>query len=355
VLVVGCSHSGVDISAELVNHARSIINVFARPYLVVSRLVKIPVNERRCNIVPLDFFGNTRSALHAQTTVSDKEKQILKKQFYKTKYPIQTNRDLIHPALYVDVDDKNVDIVSSICDSYIDLVRENKIIPKRGTIKELESNGVTFEDNTFEEVDVIILSTGYDYSLDYLEKPVLEKLKVENDKCSKFQLLVYMYTFNPYVENFALNSMVDLVQFRGAELQAKYIAMVFSGELKLDEAKMKQSVERLRAEIHSNTKRLQSPYGFPTEIGESLAKEMNLQPDLDILKRNDPELYTMFWEGLLMSCHYFYERNEERTRSIMKEVDEMSKKEYEIGKNEPDLTFQDILTEFNQVYQVQNN
>jgi dimethylaniline monooxygenase (N-oxide forming) len=357
VIVVGSSHSGVDLSVELVNHAKSVLNVFSRPYLVTSRLVKTKMREHTYKIVPLDFYGNTRSILYGQrnSILSDQEKLAQRRAYLRKRFPIQTNRALIHPDLFVDVDEENVDFVTSISDCYIDLVLENKITPKRSYIREVTCNGVIFEDGLFEEIDAIIFCTGYNFNLIYLEKSIIDEIVTTNEKYFKFQLLLSMYTFNPSVENFAVNSMVDLVQFRGSELQAKLIAMVFSDKLKLDESRMRDDIEKMRQKITSNSIRLKSPYGNPVEISENLAQMMNLKPDLESIKQSDPNMFRLFWENLLMTVHYFFDENKQIALELMNQVDEIYNREYVIDKEESEIRFSDILEKFNEVYKLQNN
>jgi dimethylaniline monooxygenase (N-oxide forming) len=356
VLLLGFNVSGIDISTNLVNHAKSITNVFTRPYLVAPRLIATKIdNKSKHEIVPFDLYFYRRCiAFQSKQIVnlSKEEKKQRRKQFLQRVFT-QTYKGKTHPALYFDVDDDKQETLMTISDSYLDLVEQKKIIPKRTTIKEFTEDGVYLEDCSFEQADVVIYCSGYEVSLNYLEKSVLDKIKLENEANYKFQYNLHKFTFHPDVQNFAMVGQIDGLFFTGAELQAKLASMVFSGKIKYEKNHTLNEFEKQKSKIKSNKRRAQFPYGTYVEICDTLANEMNLVPDFDEMKTKNPQLYDLFWNGSLFSAHYFFNYNKQYTIDLMREVHELTSREYDYEK-ESDLKFFKVLEKFKENYKFQN-
>ena len=357
VIVVGSSHSGVDISAQLVGHASFVVNVFNRTYLVTSRLVKLKNSDNKYKIVPFDFLRRSNYG-HKENQTGIEAKR---KAFLRSVFPKQTrDRSVVPSALHFDLEDEKQEVLISISDTYIEKVIEGKITPKRNRIREFVNDGVWLESGEFEPADAIIFCTGYDFSFDYFEDSIISILKQENQLSFKYQLILAKYTFNPDIENLALISIVDLVQFRGAELQAKLIGMVFSGKLKLNQDEMRKEIDELRLKISKsklNKHQSQGPYGSQQEISINLAKFMNIMPNLEKYKGSDPNLYRMFNENVLLSSQFFFGEYKEYTLDLMYEMNEIANRVYEFeqGRDEDDIKVAEVNSNFHQFYKMQNN
>merc|ERR1712127_557575 len=55
--------------------------------------------------------------------------------------------------------------------------------------------------------------------------------------------------------------------------------------------------------------RAQYPYGSQVDLIDKLAKELELLPDFQKLKTENPKLYQQLWENVLMSCHFRINEN----------------------------------------------
>jgi hypothetical protein len=216
VVVIGSSHSGTDICVELVGHARRVINLFARTHLVVGRLSAVPIADDRQGtahrIVPTDFLRSTRAVAFTETRETRRD-------LFKLLCPVQTNRQLIHPDLYVDLDDQagSNEFLVSISDRYIELSEAGRIEPVKGELVDMvQGNGLLLADGRYiDQVDAVIFCTGYEVRFDFLEQSVLDKLMVAEAGYANFALLVSKYTFNPEVENLAVLAHVPVVNFAG--------------------------------------------------------------------------------------------------------------------------------------------
>ena len=206
VVVVGCSIRGSEISEKLVGNAKQVINVFRRPYIITPRLIcfkKEPKIENdqddfgNYGIIPWDMYFFRRSFVFQN--FESKKKHI------SELFPEQTNKELSHPALYIDMNtlsSSNQLPLLSISNFYNLYVKEKKIIPICSTIKRFESNGILLEDNSFHEIDVIIYCSGYDKSI----KRFLKLTQIQFDSMNRKNLLdhsVYKCTFHPNIENAA--------------------------------------------------------------------------------------------------------------------------------------------------------
>ncbi|XP_013420766.2 dimethylaniline monooxygenase [N-oxide-forming] 5-like [Lingula anatina] len=105
----------------------------------------------------------------------------------------------------------------------------NGAIRVRPNVKCFTENGVMFDDNTFESIDVVILATGYDYKYRFLSSTVLN---TENNNIE-----LYKYVFPPQLPHPTL-AMIGLVQAVGAvmpisELQSRWFTRIVKGHLTL--------------------------------------------------------------------------------------------------------------------------
>jgi cation diffusion facilitator CzcD-associated flavoprotein CzcO len=119
VVVVGNSYSGAEISSHLVGHAKSITNVFTRPYLVFPRLLRIETEEKNVyNIFPNDLFYSRKLAFTTQTPEQERKAKI---EIFSKLCPIQTNKKKSHPDMYYDLDNDEP-IREAVTDNYYSYV-----------------------------------------------------------------------------------------------------------------------------------------------------------------------------------------------------------------------------------------
>jgi dimethylaniline monooxygenase (N-oxide forming) len=107
VIVIGFSQSGSEQASLLVNHAQEVVNIFKRPYLLTQRLVHVSKENGKWSILPVDFFNFRRrlACFDRHPDSSSEQCRSCAKGLLQMINPQQTNKDIIHPDLFVDLDD----------------------------------------------------------------------------------------------------------------------------------------------------------------------------------------------------------------------------------------------------------
>lgn len=180
----------------------------------------------------------------------------------------------------------------------------------------------------------MIYCTGYDQSLDFFDESILNAIQYSTEK-PKIPHLLYKYTFPANVENLAFVGHTMGLFNGGFEIQSKWAAMVFTGQTKLpDQSVMSKFVECLK-EKRDLDQGGRFPYGMPVNLVDELAKEVNLMPNLDEIKSNDPNLYDMMWNNEVFVTHFFYDQNKDLADDLLRQVDEIKKKVYKLNNDQP--------------------
>ncbi|KAK7933774.1 hypothetical protein WMY93_004670 [Mugilogobius chulae] len=167
----------------------------------------------------------------------------------------------------------------------------------KANVKEVSGSSVVFEDGTvIDEVDVVILCTGYDYSFPFLP-PELQS------KCS-FRLRLYKHILPPALEHPTL-AVVGFIHTLGAinpmaEMQGRWATRVFKGIIKLP------SEETMNREIERDTEVMNQGFlcsvNTPLQVDylsymDSLAGQLGVRPSLLRLLLTDPRLALKVWFG----------------------------------------------------------
>ena len=354
VVVVGCSISGAEITASLVGHAKRVVNIFPRPYLMLPRLVKYKIDQNNYGILPVDMFFYRRSLTYPKEGQSSSETRLQKIELIKNLFPEQTNKNISHPDLYFDVNNPNQELLIAVSDYYYPYVKQNKIIPKKTSIKRFSAHGIHLEDGTFENADAVLYCTGYETNLSYLDDLVLKDFGYDTSKNYKHALMLYKCTFHPDYENIAVIGQQDGLFFTGYELQAKWSTEVFTGKIRLPDKKIMRSFIEKEKRKRDACKRSQYPYGSYVNLIDSLASEINALPDLNEFKSKDPKLYDMFYNNCVVSAQFVYKQNKQLALSVMNDIDLLSKKTYkfEDGLNGNSTSIKDVADNFSKHYKL---
>lgn len=333
VVVLGNSYSGVDVSQNCVDLAESVVNIFKRPYMIARRLTKMKTkateNKKNIfNIIPIDHAFFRREVQYQFDGKNEEESKVLKQMEMNGMNFEQANKELSHPDLFYDVNDEGA-IRLAIADNYWSYVKEKKIIPKRDNIKKVTSNGVYTNDGTFYECDVLIYATGYKLGINFFDEKTQKLIEYDPDNY-KMPYLQYKLTLHPNLPTLGFLCQNEGIFFSASELQAKWLAMLFSGKKAYPPKEdMIKEIDRLREKRKSKSKE-QYVYGEHIAIIDMLAKECDALPDFDLIKEKDPELYKYLWERVTLSIHFTVgTKNEEFGRKLMKRLDDIYNQEYE--------------------------
>lgn len=257
-----------------------------------------------------------------------------------------TNNNHNIPSLKIK-DNTKINIAFS--DRAFDLVENRKIIIKPA-IKSLGTDCnnrklVFFEDNTVEEIDVVICCTGYrtnledifkSNNLNNIQNEVLETIKY-NKNSYNHSVLLYKGLFHPDISNLCFISLASGLFWSGIELQARYATMLLSGNIDYPSKERTDYILKLEekareylyfenngvSEFNSNSKNLEATnqvikidtenkkyadkfpisYEF-NDYCESLSSEIGVRPNYNRIKEDNPELYKILIELPVLSANY---------------------------------------------------
>jgi thioredoxin reductase len=211
VIVVGCSISALEISADLaLGGARSVTTAYRRPRYVLPKIIAG---------VPTDHVMFTRAAaLLAETAPPEALADGLK---------ALVLRAAGNPAQYGALaPDENI-LAAGIAQSqhFLASVAEGRITT-RPPIARIENRVVHFADGTTRRADGLLLGTGYRLSLPWLAPSLAELLGVDESHMD-----LHDYTFHPDLPGLAFVGLYDQVGplLPVLELQARWIAYTFAG------------------------------------------------------------------------------------------------------------------------------
>jgi hypothetical protein len=139
---------------------------------------------------------------------------------YNNLFPEQTDKNLSHPALYIDLKDSKKIILISISNNYMANVKQWKIIPIHSTIKQFKSNGIVLDDQSFHEIDAIIYCNRKDKSIDDFLQIV--QIRFDSKSPRFIENHVYKSTFHPNIENIAFVGLSA-----GHLFTSKYLIYIF--------------------------------------------------------------------------------------------------------------------------------
>ena len=230
VVVVGCSISALEISAELaLSGANTVTTSYRRPRYVLPKLMAG---------VPTDHVIFTRSAALAAETATPTELATGLKSLILSSAG--------HPARYGALaPDENV-LAAGITQSqhFLTAVAEGRITT-RPMIDHIDGSTVHFVDGSSTLADALLLGTGYRLSLPWLAPSIAKLMAVDEDHID-----LHDFTFHPELPGLAFIGMYDQVGplLPVLELQARWIAYAWAGIRPMpDNEEMSAGLARSRA------------------------------------------------------------------------------------------------------------
>lgn len=128
---------------------------------------------------------------------------------------------------------------------------KNGVVCVKRFVQSFTPGGVVFDDGTEEEIDTVVMATGYEIDYPFLEKGILA------DSASELELYELMWPLTTHKPNLAIIGCYCPKQsvIPGVELQSRWAARVLAGKLSLP------SRETMEAEIHHRKKTLLDTFG----------------------------------------------------------------------------------------------
>ena len=211
VLVVGCAISALEIASDLAMLGASrVVSTFRRQRYVMQKLVAG---------VPSDALTLTRfAALNAEVTprelLCEKVQDWILQAFGS---PEQFGA--LRPA------GNFLTVGRALSQHFLPLVAEGRIAVKPW-IKEVQGRRVRFDDESWEEFDAIILGTGFELSIPFLDPTITKILDLHAQHAD-----LYKFTFHPDLAGLAFLGLWEQTgpYFPPLELQARWITYVWKG------------------------------------------------------------------------------------------------------------------------------
>jgi dimethylaniline monooxygenase (N-oxide forming) len=319
VLVVGISNIGAELSCELLNHGAQVTNVFRRPYWILPRYISIDPIKQPNRKYPIDFFMFNREQSDLTKKFSTKL-ELYKYQNKRLGDICKEQLELSTKVLFIDPSSEEPPKVC-ISNNYVSFVKTGKIDARRGTISEFTENGVILDDGCYLPADIVLYATGYNLKLDFMEKEVLDLIEF----CSEDQqqpIILYKSTFHLNTPTCAFVGLLRESFGILKQLQARYASLVFSGKVNLpNRNKFEQDLCEQRAYRNDSLRPQYSHFNL-VEYVDSIANEMNVLPNLDLIKIQNLYLWSLMYKGVLTSAQYLFNDNRDIAEKLIIEANE---------------------------------
>ncbi len=321
VLTVGASFSGAEISADLALSGLDVLNLFTNPYWILTKVCKYDEHDQNARL-PIDFAFRTRRLAYAdQKFDSIEDENVYQNNFYGVVYREQN--EMPQTDLHIDSQSSNA-VNITISDTYTHLVKQNRIVPKKGKIKRFNKKSVELEDGTVIEADIVLWCTGYAVNLDFIDPEILKKL--EYDQTDGLQpLILYKATFHPSIKNIAFVGMLKEPIYTVDELQGRWASLVFSQKLQLPDREVMEKYLNETRSIRFMKVKPQALNEHFVRYSDELAKEIGVCPDFEMIRQTDPDLYDLIWNGVASPAVYRLQDKKELVVRILKHAYEIRK------------------------------
>ena len=284
VLVVGTAFSGTEIAALLAPVAASVTVGFRNPMWFLPRWVRLseggpsyPVDMVLYNRKPSNPLNvNPRRAL----------------------LDLGGDPGAVSPELaFDDIDSAPLNVVTA--EGFLSLVADGKIAVKRSGSFAFDEDGVIYADGTRQDLDAVVMCTGFIAGLPFFGQPLLNIL--EFDPADQLQpLLLHKQVFHPELPGLCFVGYYRGPYFPVMELQGRWVARVAAGEIPpphVDDQLVGVEAER---KIRYRRPRPQFPHGDYVRLADDLAREVGVFPEGDEVG----DLERHLREGPLLSAHY---------------------------------------------------
>lgn len=263
VLIVGAAFSGTEIAGQIAPYARKTIVGLRNPMWFVPRWVK---PWRDAPLFPTDLVLYTR---RPDNPMNLRPRAYLKEMGGD---PGLVCRDLA----FDDINTAPMTVVTS--DDFLALVREGKVKAKRSKAFAFDDKGVLYSDGGRDDLDAVVMCTGYSSALPFLSPEVLAA--VEFDPRDQLQpLLLHHQMFHPDLPGLAFVGYYRGPYFPVMELQGRWAAQIIAGEIPPPSlAEMRAGVEIERV-IRNRRPRPQFPHGDYVRLADGFAREFGAYPE----------------------------------------------------------------------------
>jgi dimethylaniline monooxygenase (N-oxide forming) len=262
VLIVGAAFSGTEIAGQISGIAERVTVGLRNPMWFLPRWVQPWTGAPR---YPADLVFYNRSPRNPLTACP-------------RAYLRQVCGDPgeVSPELAFD-DVENAPLTVVTADGFLSLVAAGRVRVRRSRAFAFDERGVLYADGTREDIDAVVMCTGFVSALPFLAPEVREAL--EFDPVDQLQpVLLHKQVFLPGFPGLAFVGYYRGPYFPIMELHGRWVARVASGEIALPPlAEMRGGVDMERR-IRTRRPRPQFPHGDYVRLADDLAKESGVFP-----------------------------------------------------------------------------
>ena len=274
VIIVGASMSAGEIAADMVPSAKHVIHIASHNFWSIPRFLPLKPDDPASPFLPLDLVSYRRSTRTSDNEVifrTAEENQKIHRHFRSINGGRQQSSCLVNNA-----DDKPAFICVS--NMYAEWNRAGKFTLKQGRVNEIDEDGTLILDNgtTIKTTsdDILMLCTGYRPCLDFFSTEILEQLSYKPDDIF-CPVILHRSIFHPSLHNLAFIGMYRGIYWGCVELQARWVAAIFSDRQSIPSSDIQQKGLDLERRMRDQHSRPQLPHSDYVGHLNDLAKEVN--------------------------------------------------------------------------------
>ncbi|CAG9318582.1 unnamed protein product [Blepharisma stoltei] len=260
VAVIGASTSACDIAEDLSSHAGEVIQIVREPHRLLPKYYQG---------IPIDFFIKSKSLERPLASLSPEEigKEIDKGFVLLAGHPG-------HHNLVVPNEDHNSSFFSIVNNNYKKCLEENKIQIQKGKLRSLNESGLVLENGNEVEADAVIVCTGFEVDLTFLDEKILEIINYDGHD-NVIPITGFLNTIHPDLPGLGFVGLFRGVFIGTYELQAELIIRHFKHLVAVSERALREGVG-YELRLRRSTPKPQFIY-YSLEFTERLMEVLNFQ------------------------------------------------------------------------------
>lgn len=273
VIVAGASMSAAEIVADMATTAEHVTHIATHNFWAVPRFLPSTPNDPTSPFLPIDFVLFRRSTRTSDNETVLRTPELNKK--YNEYYRSLTGGTQQSSYLIENADDRPPFLC--ISNMYAECNRTGKITLKQGRLTRIEEDGTLILNNgtTIKTTndDILILCTGYRPCLDFFSKDILEQLSYTPDDLF-CPLILHRNVFHPSLSNLAFVGMYRGAYWMIIELQARWIASIFSNRVPIPSVAEQEIGLDVERRVRAQEFRPQFPHGDYVGMINDFTREM---------------------------------------------------------------------------------
>jgi dimethylaniline monooxygenase (N-oxide forming) len=279
VICIGFSHSSLQIAEAVGKHAEKLYSLFRRPNFIVPKLFYSNV-FKKVIFNDLISFGSRESVI----SLNNLSQAEINKQSNNFRSALSNQNKIESLKVEYDCEES---LSSGVCKDYIKMIEEGKIEPIKAEITAITDEGIQLTNGQIIQADNIILGTGFKSDLSFIDEFILKELEYNPIKDSLN--LDGLNVFNCNIKGLAFVGFQYSSTFTTFELQARLAISYFLNQYSPKELKLKPN---------ANYKACYNNYIL------RLAEQLEAEPNIEVIKRVDPELYDYLMNGPILPQHF---------------------------------------------------